>query len=284
MKRFLPVNLEHLMPMRRETSVRAFIGSKQYQLSSDDDYLSHIQGEFEPDIVNLFTTLVEPDHVALDIGANIGCTTILFANIANKVFSFEPSPTTFHFLQKNVDRAKSSNVTLINMGLGKVNGQYELTFSPGNRSGGFVSNQLQTSAGHQVEQITILKGDDFISNEKLSRVDFVKIDVEGFEWDVIEGLRDTLDTFKPVVALELNHWCLNAFQRITVPDFFDFLRNIFPYLYAVDKTDIRNLHNAGDSYHVMYHHIVNNFQYPNLVGAFRKEQLARFSEAYDVDL
>jgi hypothetical protein len=71
----------------------------------------------------------------------------------------------------------------------------------------------------------------------------------------------------------LNHWCLNAFQRTSVPDFFDFLRGVFPFLYAVDGTDVRNLHDPDDSYNVMYQHIAHNFRYPNLVGAFDRSRV-----------
>lgn len=74
---------------------------------------------------------------------------------------------------------------------------------------------------------------------------------------------------KPIVVLELNHWCLNAFHRITVPDFFDVLRMHFPYLYAVDNDNqtIKDLHDNDQAYHVMYKHITQ-FGFPNIVGGF----------------
>jgi hypothetical protein len=160
-----------------------------------------------------------------------------------------------------------------NVGLGKSGGCFELTFSRDNRSGGFVSNLTSAAAGHQVEQIRIVAGDAYLREAGIDQVDFIKIDVEGFERNVIEGLAQTLERCRPVVVLELNHWCLNAFQRTSVPDFFDFLRGVFPFLYAIDGTDARNLHDTDDAYHVMYQHIVNNFRYPNLVGAFDRPRL-----------
>jgi len=173
-----------------------------------------------------------------------------------------------------------------------------LTFAPNNRSGGFVSNLTSASEGHQVERITIARGDDFIRERQIAKVDFIKIDVEGFEQSVIEGLAATIARDQPIVALELNHWCLNAFQRTSVPDFFDFLRGVFPYLYAVDmrytsnlrdrlhrelmpsfydKKDARNLHDQDAAYHVMYRHILHGSSYPTLVGAFNPTQLTALS-------
>lgn len=250
------------------------IGGRVYRIESDDNYLEHIRGAFEPQMVDLFDALLKPDDTVLDIGANIGCTTILFGSRARQVVSFEPSPTTFAFLQNNVENAGLDNVTLHNLGLGRTAGQFELTFASDNRSGGFVSNNVQASAGHQVETITIAQGDEFLRQAGITGVDFIKIDVEGFERNVIEGLQQTIVQHRPAVTLELNHWCLNVFQRTSVPDFFDFLRGVFPYLYAIDHDDLRNLHDTDDAYHVMYHHVVGNFTYPNIVGAFHPAQLS----------
>jgi len=288
-----------------ERMVRTKIDGKLYSVSSDDDYLDHVEGEFEPEMVSFFKALLQPTDTVLDIGANIGCTSLLFGDLARQVYSFEPSPTTHRWLVENVQRAELSNVEPINLGLGKEAGTFELTFAPNNRSGGFVSNLISASEGHQVEKITIAKGDAFIREHQIAKVDFIKIDVEGFEQSVIEGLAATIARDQPVVALELNHWCLNAFQRTSVPDFFDFLRGVFPYLYAVDmrytsnlrdrlhrellpsfydKKDARNLHDQDAAYHVMYRHILHGSSYPTLVGAFNPTQLTALSSLLGIQV
>ena len=288
-----------------ERLVRTKINGKSYSISSDDDYLDHVEGEFEPEMVSLFQSLLQPTDTVLDIGANIGCTSLLFGDLARQVYSFEPSPTTHRWLVENVQRAKLNNVEPLNLGLGKDAGTFELTFAPNNRSGGFVSNLTSASEGHQVEQITIARGDDFIREHQIAKVDFIKIDVEGFEQSVIEGLAETIARDQPIVVLELNHWCLNAFQRTSVPDFFDFLRGVFPYLYAVDmrytsnlrdrlhrelfpsfydKKDARNLHDQDAAYHVMYRHILHGSSYPTLVGAFNPTQLTALSSLFRIQV
>jgi FkbM family methyltransferase len=288
-----------------ERVVRTNINGKSYSISSDDDYLDHVEGEFEPEMVSLFKSLLQPNDTVLDIGANIGCTSLLFGNLASKVYSFEPSPSTYRWLKQNVQSAKLTNVETVNLGLGKDAGTFELTFAPNNRSGGFVSNLTSASEGHQVEQITIARGDEFIRERQIANVDFIKIDVEGFEQSVIEGLAATITRDQPLVALELNHWCLNAFQRTSVPDFFDFLRSVFPYLYAVDmrytrnlrdrfhrellpsfydKKDAQNLHDQDAAYHVMYRHILHGSSYPTLVGAFNPTQLTGLSSLLGVKI
>ncbi len=220
---------------------------------------------------NLFQLLLCPHFNVVDVGANIGCTTLLFGSVASRVDSFEPSPSTFKLLTLNVQKAALPNVYLHNCGLGVKDEDLTLTFAPADRSGGFVSNITQASIGHTVENIHVRNGDGFLLDKK---VDFIKIDVEGFEKYVIEGLQGVIQQNHPIVVLELNHWCLNAFQRISIPDFFDFLLKTFPILYAIDDTNYADLRDQNERYHVMYHHI-NHFKYPNLVGAFDKTQVER---------
>jgi len=257
----------------REALVR--IGGGAYPIASDDDYLQAIGPVFEPEMVRLFEGLASGSRCILDVGANIGCTAILFGQLAEVVYAFEPSPTTFGFLQGNLERSGMHHVHPRNFGLGAEAGEFPLTFSPSNRSGGFVSNQTQASAGHVVEQIIVRPLDAVVESFGGVPIDFIKIDVEGFEGQVLKGATATLGRYRPTVVLELNHWCLNAFQRTSVPDFLDFLRSTFPILYAVDGGNHLDLHRANDSYVVMYHHILNK-RFPNLVGAFDANRLGSF--------
>ncbi|MCP1715126.1 FkbM family methyltransferase [Methanocalculus alkaliphilus] len=235
---------------RQISEVKVDIGGKEYTIASDDDYLEHIRNCFEPEMVELFKHLAKDSTVIFDIGANIGCTAILFGELSENVYAFEPSQTTFRFLEQNIIQSGHSNIILHNIGLGSESGESTLTFAPSNRSGGFVSNQTQASTGHIVEKIVIKTLDEVVNSLQLQQIDFIKIDVEGFEEHVLRGGKQTLSNFMPLVVLELNHWCLNAFQRTSVPDFFDFLRSLFPILLAVDGSNYLDLHNESDSYTV----------------------------------
>ena len=121
--------------------------------------------------------------------------------------------------------------------------------------------------------------DSVVRSFGLPRPDFIKVDVEGFEKFVVEGAAKTIQQAKPVVVLELNHWCLNAFQRISVPEYFDYLRSVFPILLAIDGGSFADLHAQDQTYHVMYEHMVNS-RYLDLVGAFEASRLNRFFDSY----
>ena len=260
-------------------SAEVVIGNRRFVIESDDEYLSQLGDRFEPQTVRLMSTLFASGSVVLDVGANIGCTVLLFAQRARRVIAFEPSPSTFGLLTRNVKRAALENVELHNHALGSREEPSQLTFAVNNRAGGFVSAGTATSSGHVTEPISIVRLDDVARSLALDRLDFVKIDVEGFEQSVLEGGRDTIGRFEPVVALELNHWCLNALHRVCVPDFLDDLCARFPLLFAVDGDRYLNVHAPDERYIVMYHHI-NHFRYVNLVGAFRDDQLATFLGKY----
>lgn len=279
-----------------EKSINLKIGKKKYRIVSDDDYLPQmrsgvkssiinliktliLRNDFEPKMVKLFQTLIKKDDVVIDVGANIGCTSILFGELANQVISFEPSPTTFNLLQQNIKQSGLENITLLNSALGSNPGVSEITYAESNRSGGFISNKTTITTGHVTEQIEIEKLDNIIHDLNISKLDFMKIDVEGFEKEVIEGARDTINKFQPIIVLELNHWCLNAFQRITIPDFFDYLQSVFPILYAIEGDSYADIYDERDRYIVMYNHIIN-FKFSNIVAAFDKDRLNLFCENY----
>ena len=249
------------------------IGDKSHEISSDDLYLSQMPPVFEPAMVRLFRALITPGMTVLDIGANIGMTALLFSQLARQVYAFEPAPSTYGLLQGNLAAARVANVETFNIGLGEVAQNLTLTFASQNRSGGFVSQHVRPEAGYTTENIVIGTLDGIYGTGAaalpLAKPDFIKMDVEGFEPHVIRGGRRLLAARKPVVVLELNHFCLNVLQRITLPDFFDLLRSVFPVLFAIgaDNRSIGNLHDPDTAYNVMHAH-VTQFHYPNIVAGF----------------
>jgi FkbM family methyltransferase len=256
------------------------IDNKKYKLCSDDNYIEHVKNNFEPEMIELFKTIISKDSIIIDIGANIGCTTIFFAENSKKVYSFEPSKTTFEYLEKNINQAGFKNAHLFNIGLGSENFKTTLTYSSDNRAGGFVSNLIHIKEGHIIEEIEIHKLDSFLQSiDDLNKLDFIKIDAEGFEPKILKGSEQTLAMYKPVIILELNHWCLNAFQRTSIPDFFDQLRVLFPFLYAIESNTYLDLHNEDDSYLAMYRHILQ-MKYKTIIAAYDLNQLAKFKKNY----
>src|SRR5262245_15455711 len=168
------------------------IGDSIYFLSSDDNYLDAMGDNFEPHMVELFRALIGPDDIVADIGANIGLTAILFSSFAHKVFAFEPSPTTYSILLDNLAKANVTNVEPINLGLGTKRESLTITFARNNRSGGYVSNKIRPNKDHVTEEIQLDTLDRYFADCEI-KPNFLKIDVEGFEQNVIEGGRKYLE-------------------------------------------------------------------------------------------
>lgn len=263
--------------MAEKISKKIKIGSKKYKMVSDDLYLENMPDEFEPYMTKLFSRLIGKDDFVVDIGANIGMTGILFGELAAKAVCFEASPSTYALLEENVKNSGLSNVAPVNLGIGSKKMNSTITFSSNNRSGGFVSDKIQPEKGHTTEQIQIVKL-DAVYKDYLDKIDFIKLDIEGFEMDAIKGMSAVLKKFQPTIVLELNHWCLNAFRRITIPDFFDFLKEIFPVVLAYDSSgEIRDIKVADEEYEVMYKHIVER-RFENMICSFDASIIDKVSE------
>ena len=252
------------------------IGNKSYKLSSDGEHISAIGNIYEPEMCKLFSCVVQPHHSVLDIGANIGCTTILFGQIAKDVTAFEPSPTTYGYLTKNIDASGLTNAQALNFALGDEEFETTLTYWPTDRGGAFLSDKTKASEGHIVEPVSVKIGDKLLDGRP---IDFIKIDTEGFELHVLRGLQKTIETSRPILVTEMNHWCLNAFQRVSIPEFIDYLSDTFPIVYAVNGMKYLDLHNHHQRYVAMHRHIMQ-FQYPNVLAAFDPDQVASFLENY----
>jgi len=244
------------------------IGERTHQITSDDQYLSEMGDSFEPCMVQLFRALLDKDDVVADIGANIGMTALLFADLARQVYAFEPSPSTFQLLQNNIQTNGVRNVQTFNTGLGEKQETLNITYNANNRAGGFISEKIWPTEGHITEEILVDSIDHFFAIHQL-RPTFLKMDVEGFEQSVVKGGRAFLSRHEPTVVMEMNHYCLGVLQRITLPDFLDFMRSVFPVLYAIDTDNatVIDLHQPDQAYYAMHEHVVRQ-RFPNVVGGF----------------
>lgn len=158
------------------------------------------QGFYEAPLLAQMRGLIRPGAVVVDIGANIGNHALFFAMIcgAGMVHAFEPMRLTFGLLQRNAALNGLSNLRCVNAGLGAEEGRAALLAWPANNIG---AARLAATAGGGGGAggyaVTTLDA------QRLDRVDFVKIDVEGTHLAVLDGARETLLRHRPPVWLEL---------------------------------------------------------------------------------
>lgn len=208
---------------------------------------------YEPIETEIVKTHVEKNNIVVDIGANIGYYTLLMALNQAKVFSYEPEPKNFKLLQKNVNLNNfSSNVKLYNKAVSNYNGFSKLFLAKGapgmhtlsnNRFDSnsidvnFINRRLGTTPFlefiNKVEQkirkpIVIAAAMQDMSNVanivvevtklNLDKIDFAKIDVEGHELHVLEGMK----ILPTKILIEFNPLYLQASGK-NYSDFFHFI-------------------------------------------------------------
>ena len=240
----------------------------RHTICGDPDYLGRMGETFETHTTDLLAALCPRGGSAIDIGANIGMTSLALAQLcdAGSVLAVEPVQSTYALLKCNLETAGAQNVTPINVALGADEGSVSMYVDERNLATAFV---VDIGTGYEIPLTSL---DRLVEQQTLTRLDFIKIDVEGCELEVLQGARTTLARFQPLVMLEMNHWCLNIFRRISLPEFRERLLELFPCVYAVDAQgwlDFSDPLNAGRIYHA---HVFEN-RYMNLVAGFERDQL-----------
>jgi FkbM family methyltransferase len=155
--------------------------------------------------------LIQPGNTVIDIGSNIGQTSMNIAKICGNnglVFGFEPDPVNFNRAIENLNLNSFTNIKYYNVGLGDKKGVLHLKINtPSNRGGNRIDKNGDNNSHIKVPIETL---DTFTMNENLQKVDLIKIDVEGFETEVLKGAEKMIAKFKPMLYIELDDNNLKA--------------------------------------------------------------------------
>jgi FkbM family methyltransferase len=146
-----------------------------------------------------------PQPVLIDVGANTGMYSLFAAQHAKEVHAFEPFPPILPRLRAHITENNISNIVVHAVGLGEA--EAELPFySPPEGNLGTGSFVPELKQGNRDEQLTlkVVAGDAYFPKAGITRVDFIKIDIEGYEKAALAGLRETLRRHRPIVLMELS--------------------------------------------------------------------------------
>jgi FkbM family methyltransferase len=161
------------------------------------------QGIHEPQETRTLDALVKPGDVVLDLGASIGYFTLRFARSvgpAGRVIAVEPDPLNFELLSRNVALNGYENVTLLNKAAALETGPLRLFLSDDNAGDHRTSGTPDSRASVEVQGTRL---DEELAD--VSRLDFVKIDIQGAEVDALCGLRQLLAR-SPGVSMLVEFW------------------------------------------------------------------------------
>lgn len=229
--------------MSNRTEVLTNCLQQKVTVFSDDHISKHIKkyGLHEKEKLDVFNAILSrfSAPVVLDIGANIGNHALAFSTTAGHVHAFEPIPDIHHLLEENINRNNINNITAHQLALSDSDGSDTIYMvSDGNL--GMSSFDQRESAS---EPVTVNKqtGDQFLIDNNINKVDFIKIDVEAHEYFVIKGLFKTIEEQRPIITLEWND--VVATDRFNDTEEFRFLQENYQ-AFAVginhDRTYWRN--------------------------------------------
>ena len=141
-----------------------------------------------------FLKNIQSDWCIFDIGANIGYYTILFAKLAYKgiVYAFEPTET-ISKLKNNIAYYKLTNVKIFDYAFSNKSGVYK--------------DKIFKIWGEKPEEkfYTWITIDDFVEEYNITKLDCIKIDVDSYDFEVLQGSLKTIERFNPYIMVELNY-------------------------------------------------------------------------------
>jgi FkbM family methyltransferase len=178
------------------------------------------------------------DTVFCDIGANVGHHTLFMAPYCKKLLAYEPNPDSYQKVLEKINDNQLKNIDAFPFGLSNTNETLNF-YVPEMTNTGAASFEDRSSWGHRKITATVRNGDEAIRETGIARLDIIKIDVEGFEKNVLEGLKETLGTFRPLVFFEMENNTIEKFS--SEKELFD----LFPTGYGFVKVGGGERRQAG---------------------------------------
>ena len=216
---------------------------------------------YEPVETEIFLKQIRPGSVVLDIGANIGYYTLIAARQVGprgRVFAFEPDPTNFQLLKKNVEQNGYHNAVLVNKAVSRKTGKLKLFRSATNRGDHRIYDSKDGRPSITIEALAL---DDFF--KKIDKpVQFIKMDIQGSEALALEGMRGLIRKNRSLkLVAEFEPRCLKACGS----DPGKFLKNLGQLGFTVKEiSEKEGRVKAANPQALLEHYTVNPDDYTNL--------------------
>ena len=179
-------------------------------LSEGIDFSIYLLGGFEPNTLKLYTKIIKPGDTVLDIGANIGAHTLPLARLVGdkgRVISFEPTKYAIEKMSANIqlnkdlsDRITVNQLMLVADENEKLESEIYSSW-PLFETGKMVHPEHLGKLMNTIGAIAMTL-DQALNCLKIKKIDFVKIDVDGHEYSVLNGGKETLLTHRPQILME----------------------------------------------------------------------------------
>lgn len=189
------------------------------------EYSIAAKGIYDPKMVNMIHRLVGHSDVVFDVGANCGSMTLPIVSRLGElgtIVAVEPGPLLFSRLSNNIDLNKSrikAQCHLLNIGLAKKEGAmyWEMDTGPNYGNASIVDY-------HTDVKVDVSTLGSVVKALQLNKIDYIKIDVEGMEWEILNSSADLLSKFKPTLLFE--SWVSEDVSNCTTKNCYDLLEQL----------------------------------------------------------
>jgi len=239
------VKLSLLVRGKKDDKVACTREGINWQLDLDEgiDLSIYVFGRFEKSSYNAIKSVVRPDDVVLDIGANIGAHTLPLGELVQpkgKVVALEATNWAFDKLKHNLSlnpRLKDNIVPVQTLLTDQVlqTTPVEL-YSSWNLQSDTPQHGVHQGTLKSTDKATVITIDELVEQLQLSKIDFVKMDVDGFECKVLRGAKNSLEKYKPKMLLELCPYVLEEHGD----SFEEMLSLLYNYNYQLFSEDGKN--------------------------------------------
>jgi len=204
------------------------------------DYVNHyVYFNFVDKGLDHLLSVASNFKVVFDVGANIGYTALRLSQELEQsgiVYAFEPDPYNFKRLEENVNLNPQSSINIERYGLGNQEGRLKLAVVTTDNLGG---NRISIEADGDYNWIDITTIDIFCTKHQLSMVDLIKIDVEGFEFNVLKGAEQLILNLRPILYVEIDDINLSQ-QGTSAKELVRFLELYYTKIYDAETLDSIN--------------------------------------------
>jgi FkbM family methyltransferase len=176
----------------------------------------YVTGESEGPVQRAIARTLQPGGVFYDIGANIGFFSLIAARLvgeAGSVYAFEPYSPNATTARENAALNGLTNFRLFEVAVGRNSRSDELLITSWDGGAALSTSTARPTGFTQRKSVQVVALDDFIEDERLRHPDFVKIDVEGVELEVLQGMSKTIAHCRPILLYEIDDGDSDKFRR-----------------------------------------------------------------------
>jgi FkbM family methyltransferase len=224
LKIFIAGILYHVIKVlkkQNEYEIRRNNINYKVDLSEGIDFSIYLFGTFQKHIFNSKLFGISKDSCILDIGANIGAITLSFAQIAanGSVYAIEPTDFAYNKLITNLAlnpelkyRIHPFKLFISEKSEGLMSREVYSSWKIDKKQAG--AHGIHCGIAKPVTETDTLSLDDFAQINNITKIDFIKIDTDGHEWDIFKGGVNTIKTCKPVIVFEVGKYILKEHGQV----------------------------------------------------------------------